>query len=122
MARSKAQKTVGGLKKQTSQQEQQSGEGCVVVKVPAGRFDKVSRSKRAGIQFPVARVVSRLKKGNYAKRIGAGASVYLAAVMEYLAAEELELAGNAARDHKKVSVVSLYNKFKVTLQLQVRIC
>ena len=28
-----------------------------------------------------------LRKGNYAERVGAGAPVYLAAVMEYLAAE-----------------------------------
>ena len=60
-----------------------------------------SRSTKAGLQFPVGRVHRFLKRGNYAKRIGAGAPVYLAAVMEYLTAEILELAGNAANDNKK---------------------
>merc|ERR1711970_417159 len=64
-----------------------------------------SRSSRAGLQFPVGRVSRYLRKGRYAQRVGAGAPVYLAAVLEYLAAEVLELAGNAARDNKKRRIV-----------------
>ena len=61
----------------------------------------VSKAARAGLQFPVGRVARFLKQGKYADRVGAGAPVSLAAVLEYLAAEVLELAGNAARDNKK---------------------
>jgi histone H2A len=60
-----------------------------------------TKSAKAGIQFPVGRIGRHLKKGGFAKRVGLGAPVYLAAVLEYLVAETLELAGNAARDHKK---------------------
>ncbi|VDO59994.1 unnamed protein product [Schistosoma curassoni] len=58
-----------------------------------------TKSARAGLQFPVGRVHHLLRKGNYAERVGAGAPVYLAAILEYLAAEVLDLAGNAARDN-----------------------
>lgn len=73
-----------------------------------------SRSSRAGLQFPVGRVHRMLRKGNYAQRVGAGAPVYLAAVLEYLAAEILELAGNAARDNKKSRIIPRH------LQLAIR--
>uniref|UniRef100_A0A8C6WDY8 Histone H2A n=1 Tax=Neogobius melanostomus TaxID=47308 RepID=A0A8C6WDY8_9GOBI len=69
-----------------------------------------SRSSRAGLQFPVGRVHRLLRKGNYAQRVGAGAPVYLAAVLEYLTAEILELAGNAARDNKKTRIIPELNK------------
>ena len=64
-----------------------------------------SRSAKAGLTFPVGRLGTMLKKGRYAKRVGAGAPVYMAAVLEYLVAELLELAGNAARDNKKGRIV-----------------
>jgi histone H3/H4 len=73
-----------------------------------------TRSSRAGLQFPVGRIHRHLRKGNYAQRVGAGAPVYLAAVMEYLAAEILELAGNAARDNKKSRIIPRH------LQLAIR--
>lgn len=69
---------------------------------------------RAGLQFPVGRIHRMLRKGSYADRIGGGAPIYLAAVMEYLAAEVLELAGNAARDNKKTRIIPRH------LQLAIR--
>lgn len=65
----------------------------------------VSKSSKAGLQFPVSRIARYLKIGRYAKRVGSGAPVYLAAVLEYLAAEVLELAGNASRDNKKTRII-----------------
>ena len=65
----------------------------------------VSRSSKAGLQFPVGRIARFLKAGRFAERVGAGAPVYLAAVLEYLAAEVLELAGNASRDNKKSRII-----------------
>jgi histone H2A len=69
-----------------------------------GGGKSVSRSARAGLQFPVGRVSRFLRKGRYAARVGGGAPVYLAAVLEYLSAEILELAGNAARDNKRTRI------------------
>ena len=79
-----------------------------------------SRSSRAGLQFPVGRIHRMLRKGNYGERIGAGAPVYLAAVLEYLAAEVLELAGNAARDNKKTRIIPRHLQLAIRNDEEVR--
>uniref|UniRef100_A0A8C9L4K8 Histone H2A n=1 Tax=Serinus canaria TaxID=9135 RepID=A0A8C9L4K8_SERCA len=75
---------------------------------------KKSKSARAGLQFPVGRVYRLLRRGNYADRIGSGAAIYLAAVIEYVTAEILELAGNAARENRKTRILPRH------IQLAVR--
>ncbi|XP_076274824.1 histone H2A-like [Rhynchophorus ferrugineus] len=57
-----------------------------------------SRSNRAGLQFLVRRIHRLLRIGNYAERVGTGAP-------EYLEAEVLELADNAASDNKKTRII-----------------
>eukprot|EP01018_Ginkgo_biloba_P033761 Gb_25326 [translate_table: standard] len=95
-----------------AQQEEAAGRGGRGK--PKGSKGQVSRSAKAGLQFPVGRIARFLKRGRYAQRVGAGAPVYMAAVMEYLAAEVLELAGNAARDNKKTRIIPRH------IQLAVR--
>ena len=73
-----------------------------------------SRSSRAGITFPVGRIARYMRDMRVADRIGAGAPVYLAAVLEYLTAEILELAGNVAQEGKKNRVIPRH------IQLAVR--
>jgi histone H2A len=72
--------------------------------VEGERAKPKTRSSRAGLQFPVGRLHRFLREGRYGDRVGAGAPVFLAAVLEYLTVEVLELAGNAARDNKKTRI------------------
>jgi histone H2A len=75
-----------------------SGDGGVD---KTSKMTPISRSARAGLQFPVGRIHRFLKqRATNNGRVGATAAVYSAAILEYLTAEVLELAGNASKDYK----------------------
>lgn len=64
-----------------------------------------NRSQKAGLIFPVGLIDRKLKEMGVAKRIGQGAPVFLAGVLEYLTAEVLELAGNTTTETKKTRIL-----------------
>ena len=78
------------------------------------RTSPTSRSAKAGLQFPVGRMQRYLRKKIHTRRVGGNSAVYTTAVLEYLCAELLELAGNAAQDLKKKRITPRF------LQLAVR--
>ena len=70
---------------------------------PNKRSKKSSKAGKAGLQFPPSRIKT-LMKNQTRQRIGDGAPVYLAAVLEYISAELLELSGNNARNRGKTRI------------------
>ncbi|CAH2234575.1 histone H2A, sperm-like [Pararge aegeria] len=79
----------------------------------AKKTSSKTRSSRAGLTFPVGRIHKMLKKGNFAPRIGSGASVFLAAVVEYLASEILDLASEVAFQNQKSRLVPRHLLFAI---------
>ena len=80
---------------------------------------KNTLSKKSGLQFPVARIHAALKKGRYGQHINKMASVYMTAVIEYLVAEVLELAGGQAKDFKKTRITPRHIQLAVRSDLEL---
>ncbi len=71
--------------------------------MPRGKKSKrstktISQSVRAGISFPIGRIGRYMRSKKYSTRTGAGAPVFLGAVLEYLCAEVLESAGDVCKE------------------------
>jgi len=67
-----------------------------------------TRSARAGLIMPVGRVERMLKASKVADRVRGTSSIYLAAVLQYLALEVIRLAGDEAVRDKKKTITPRY--------------
>jgi histone H2A len=63
----------------------------------APKKKSTSKSQKAGLTFPVARVNKYMKTHSGLKRVGGSSPIYMTAVIEYVAAEIIELAGNKTK-------------------------
>jgi len=79
----------------------------------AGAGKKISKSSLASLTFPVGRVRRYMKEGGYSSRVSESAAVYLTSILEYLAAEVLELAGNAAKEYKQQRIKPRYIQYAI---------
>ncbi|XP_009882414.1 PREDICTED: histone H2A-beta, sperm-like [Charadrius vociferus] len=65
------------------------------------RKSRSSRSSRAGLLFPVSRIDRQLRRGRFAERFGARAPVYLAAVLQRVTHETMDVAGTICKNSKQ---------------------
>merc|ERR1711964_187998 len=59
---------------------------------------------KVGLNFPCGRVVRHCRTTRVSKRVSKGTGVFTSAVMEYISAEVLELAGNVCKERKKHTI------------------
>ena len=67
------------------------GQSLSLAKSSSHKKQSQSKSLKAGLVFPVSRVNRHLREARLSKRVGSGAPIYLAAVLEYVALEIFEL-------------------------------
>lgn len=77
-------------------------------------------SARAGLTFPVGRIYRRLQWGPRPRRTSRRGAIFLTAVMEYLAVELLELAGNVAADFHKTRITANHVEMAISTDNELR--
>jgi histone H2A len=82
---------------------------------------RITRSQRAGVIFPVGRLHRYLKHSTPFLDISLGAPIYLAAVLDYLCSEILELAGNTALARKRRRITPRHVNLALQNDAELRI-
>lgn len=89
--------------------------------IMGGKPKKSSKTKaaRAGLVMPVSKLNKHLRMANKAKRVGGGAPVYLAGVLEYAASEILEMAMNSMGKRKRITPTDILSGVRSDRELNI---
>mmetsp|Transcript_9676 Transcript_9676/g.13211 ORF Transcript_9676/g.13211 Transcript_9676/m.13211 type:complete len:89 (-) Transcript_9676:216-482(-) len=63
------------------------------------------KSAKSGLILPVGRINRQLVQSRKARQVSIGSGIFLTATLEYLTAEIMQLAGNAALDEQKAVIL-----------------
>ncbi len=88
--------------------------------VKGAKKHPVSRGSRAGLLFPVTRIGKIMSETSTHSRKSDTAAVFLTAVVEYVVAEILELAGNMARDNNRTRIIPRYLSLPIQADPELR--
>lgn len=94
-------------------------EGAELGIMAGGKKKSLSKSARAGLVFPVAKVNKHLRQAKKSKRVGGGAPIYLAGVLEYAAAELLEMAMAGMSKRKRITPVDILRGVRSDRELNI---
>ena len=83
-------------------------------KTVAPRNKAITAAQRAGIVFPPARMMRLMRRDRLNERIGKPATVVMAAVIDYLAQEILEVAGDVALKAGKKRIIPRHVKLALS--------
>ena len=79
-----------------------------ITSIHAVKGKKRSKASKSNLQFPPPRMDKIIRSFMTGDQVGNTAPVYLAAVVEYICAEILELSGNVCRDSAKMTISTLH--------------
>lgn len=96
-------------------------EGAKLGIMAGGKAKKktLSKSTRAGLVFPVAKVNKHLRQAQKSSRVGGGAPIYLAGVLEYAAAEILEMAMAGMSKRKRITPTDILRGVRSDRELNI---
>lgn len=108
--------------KKEDPQKQKKGKNNTQTQISLAHQNELKKrtgiKEKAGLIFPVGRILTLMKKGRYADRISPQSAIGVATVLEYLTAELFELSGDICFNSERKMTSSIIKPRHITLAIR----